>query len=183
MTAPAETAAPETGQQTEGHTIRRATAADAERMAEIYAHYVAHSYATFDEQPMNAHEWSTRLATLEQAGHPVLVAVAASGTVVGYAYAAPWKLKHAYRPTVENSIYIDPLATGRGLGRRLLVALIVACRGAGHSEMIAVISDSGSEASLALHERAGFRRVGRLENVGCKFGTWIGVHLLQLSLR
>ncbi|PFG30892.1 GNAT family N-acetyltransferase [Paramicrobacterium agarici] len=176
------TAEPATSTTTEPRTIRRAMTGDAAGISEIYAHYVAESFATFDELPPTVGAWAERLSALDASGHPVLVAAAASGDVIGYAYVAPWKPKHAYRATVENSIYLAPSAAGTGLGRRLLAGLIDACRDAGHTEIIAVISDRGSDASLALHEHAGFRRVGRLENVGCKFGTWLGVHLLQYSV-
>ncbi|WP_245723633.1 GNAT family N-acetyltransferase [Paramicrobacterium humi] len=162
--------------------IRPATQPDLERIAEIYAHYVRESCITFDEVVPDSSHWQSKLAAARDAERPFLVAETPEGTVAGYAYVEPWKAKRAYRHTVENSIYLDPALTGRGLGTDLLTALLERSRAAGIAQVVAVVSDTGAEASLALHERFGFRRVGRLENVGFKFGSWIGVHLLQRSL-
>ena len=68
--------------------------------------------------------------------------------------------KSAYRFSVENSIYLGHAAAGKGLGRALLEALIEACEQAGIREIVAVISDKGAEASVALHEKLGFVEVG-----------------------
>ena len=99
------------------------------------------------------------------------------------AYCSPWKAKSAYRFTVENSIYLGQAATGKGLGRALLEALIDACEAAGIREMVAVISDKGAEGSIALHEKLGFVEVGRMGRVGFKFDRWLGTVLLQKNLR
>ncbi|MGO7984126.1 N-acetyltransferase family protein, partial [Rhizobium johnstonii] len=78
----------------------------------------------------------------------------------------PWQQKRAYRFTVENSIYLGPAATGKGLGRALMEALIERSKAAGLKEMIAVIADQGAEASIRLHEQFGFKEVGRMGRVG-----------------
>ena len=88
-----------------------------------------------------------------------------------------------YRYTVENSIYLGQAATGKGLGKALLEALIEECQALGIREMVAVISDKGAEASVALHERFGFVEVGRMGRVGFKFGRWLGTIYLQKSLK
>lgn len=95
----------------------------------------------------------------------VLVAES-GGAVAGYAYAGPWKERAAYRHTVENAIYLDPAATGHGIGRVLLDALLDACAAAGARQVVAVIADAGDPVSVRLHTRCGFREVGRLERVG-----------------
>jgi phosphinothricin acetyltransferase len=114
---------------------------------------------------------------------PVIVAVSPSGQVLGYALVQPWKEKRAYRFTVENSIYLGAAATGKGLGRALLGELIQRSKAAGLKEILAVISDRGAEASLALHEKFGFKEIGRMGRVGFKFDRWLGTVLLQLSLK
>ena len=113
----------------------------------------------------------------------LLVAESPTGQLLGYALVAPWKSKRAYRYTVEDSIYLGPAASGKGLGRALLGALIDASRAAGLKEMLAVIADQGAEASIALHERFGFTEIGRMGRVGFKFDRWLGTVLLQKSLK
>jgi len=161
--------------------IRPATAEDLDAVAGIYAHYVRHTVATFEETPPGVGDWERRLADLAGRDLPFLVAEC-SGAVAGFAYAAPWRPKPAYRYTVENTIYLDPGATGRGLGAALLDALVTECARAGMRRMIAVISDTGDGASLALHRRFGFTDAGRLVEVGRKHGRWIDTYLLQREL-
>jgi phosphinothricin acetyltransferase len=104
------------------------------------------------------------------------------GEIDGYAYAAPWRTKPAYRHTVEDTIYLAPGSTGRGLGGELLSELILRSEKAGARQMIAVISDTGTDASLALHRRHGFTGAGTLKAVGHKHGRWVDTVLMQLSL-
>jgi phosphinothricin acetyltransferase len=116
-------------------------------------------------------------------GYPWLVAVSPGGNVLGYAYVTPWKPKAAYRFTVENSIYLGPASTGKGLGAALMAELLVRAKAAGIKEVVAVIADKGAEASLALHERFGFKEIGHMGRVGFKFGRWLGTVLMQKSLK
>jgi L-amino acid N-acyltransferase YncA len=99
--------------------VRPAERADLKAVSDIYAHYVHHSVATFDSAPRPAADWQRLLDDLAAHGLPFLVAEV-SGSVAGFAYAAPWRTKPAYRYTVENTIYLAPEATGRGLGAALL---------------------------------------------------------------
>ena len=103
--------------------------------------------------------------------------------MLGYALVQPMSSKSAYRFSVENSIYLGHAAAGKGLGRALLEALITACEQAGIREIVAVISDKGAEASVALHEKLGFVEVGRMGRVGFKFGRWLGTISLQKHLK
>ncbi len=161
--------------------LRTATSADTEAIAEIFAHYVTTSVATFEETPPTAGQWRSRLAELAASGLPVLVAEV-DGTVVGYAYASPWRPKPAYRHTVEDTVYLAPGRQGQGLGRLLLDALLEACAAAGVRQVIAVIADTGDPASAALHYRCGFTEAGRLSEVGHKHGRWVDTLLLQRPL-
>lgn len=165
------------------YVIRPATSADLPSVREIYNYYVANSTVTFDEDAMSLREWRQKYAMLDKLGLPFLVAESPSGQLLGYALAAPWRQRRAYRYTVENSIYLGPAASGKGLGRALLTALIDAATAAGLREMIAVIADQGAEASLALHEKFGFVEIGRMGRVGFKFDRWLGTVLLQKNLR
>jgi L-amino acid N-acyltransferase YncA len=137
---------------------------------------------TFDEKRWTLQQWRDKLAHLRKLKMPFLVAESPSGQILGYALVQPWAGKSAYRYTVENSIYLGQAAAGKGLGRALLEALIAACEEKGIREIVAVISDKGAEASVALHERLGFEEVGRMGRVGFKFGRWLGTIYLQKSL-
>jgi L-amino acid N-acyltransferase YncA len=163
--------------------IRPLEPADLPYVREIHAHYVANSSVTFDEKPMTLADWRRKAAVGQKLGMPFLVAVSPAGEVLGYALAAPWGGKAAYRYTVETSIFLRAASTGKGLGKALLEALVEACRDAGVREMIAVIADAKADASIALHARLGFVEVGRMGRVGFKFGRWLGTVTMQKSLK
>lgn len=165
------------------YEVRDATASDLPDIREIYNHYVANSTVTFDEEAMTLKAWKSKFAYLHKLGMPFIVAVSPRGQILGYALVSPWKQKRAYRFTVENSIYLGPAATGKGLGTALFTELIVRSKAAGLKEMIAVIADQGADASIRLHERFGFTEVGRMGKVGFKFDRWLGTVLLQRSLK
>jgi phosphinothricin acetyltransferase len=162
-------------------TIRSATPADLDAVAEIYGHYVEHSVATFDTTPLTVDQWRDKLADLTERGLPFLVADEGAGPV-GFAYAGPWRPKPAYRHTVEDTIYLAPGYTGKGLGLALLDAVLAACVAAGVRQVVAVIADTGSDASAVLHRRLGFTDAGRLAGVGRKHGRWVDTLLMQRDL-
>ena len=165
------------------YEIRDARAEDLPSVREIYNHYVANSTVTFDEVPMTLKALRSKFQHLGKLGMPFLVAESPSGQILGYAYVFPWKEKAAYRYTVENSIYLGPAATGKGLGKRLLAELITRSREAGLKEIIAVIADKGADASIAMHRNFGFKEIGHMGKVGFKFGRWLGTVLMQKSLK
>lgn len=162
--------------------IRPAERTDMADVREIYNYYVTNSVVTFDEKKWTHAQWVEKFDYLRKLGLPFLVAVSPSGQILGYGLVSPWTGKSGFRYTVENSIYLGQAATGKGLGRALLEALIHACEDLGIREMVAVISDKGAEASVALHERLGFVEVGRMGRVGFKFGRWLGTIYLQKHL-
>lgn len=164
------------------YEVRPVRAQDLPDVRAIYNHYVANSAVTFDEKASTHRYWREKFALLAKLKLPFLVAVTPSSQVIGYALVQPWASKSAYRYTVEDSIYLGPGAGGKGLGTALLTALIDACEQAGLREIIAVISDSGAEASIRLHEKHGFVEVGRMGRVGFKFGRSLGTVYLQRSL-
>ena len=165
----------------EDFTVRAAGPADLEAVTAIFAHYVTSTVTTFEEVPPTVADWRQRLDDLADRNLPFLVADQ-DGTVTGYAYASPWRPKPAYRYTVEDTVYISPARTGRGLGRALLAALLAGCEQAGARQVIAVIAESGSDASVALHRLLGFTMAGRLRRVGFKHGQWIDTVLMQRDL-
>jgi len=161
--------------------IRAAVPADAGQVAAIFAHYVTTSVATFEEVAPTAADWRRRFEELAGQNLPFLVAEA-GGSICGFAYASPWRPKPAYRHTVEDTVYLSPGHTGRGIGSALLGGLLAGCAAAGARQVIAVIADTGSDASAALHRRFGFTQAGRLSGVGRKHGQWIDTMLMQKDL-
>jgi len=164
--------------------IRDATAADVPAIQAIYAHHVIHGRASFEEAPPTVDDIRLRFAEVRRKGLPYLVAER-DGEVLGYAYASSYRARSAYRFAIEDSIYIDHRRTGEGLGQALLGALIERCEHGPWRQMVAVVAcTAGGDGagSLALHERMGFRTVGRLEAVGFKHGEWIDTVLMQRPL-
>jgi L-amino acid N-acyltransferase YncA len=163
-------------------SLRDAKATDCFAISEIYNFYIRNSVVTFDEEPLEIGAWEQKLEYLAGLGLPFIVAETDGGEILGFAYVAPWRQKSAYRRTVENSIYLRPAATGKRIGTKLLEQLIEKSKAAGVKEIVAVISDSGAESSIRLHEQFGFKRQGHLGKVGFKFGRWLGTVLMQKSL-
>ncbi len=164
-----------------GVAIRAATGADLPAIAAIYAHHVLTGIATFEEVPPDAAEMARRHAAIAGRGLPYLVAEE-GGRVLGYAYAGPYRERSAYRFTVEDSVYLDPLAVRRGIGRALVARLIADSTAWGARQMLAVIGDSGNAGSVGLHARLGFRHVGTQRAVGFKLGRWVDTVTMQLAL-
>lgn len=161
-------------------SIRTATTGDAASIAQIYAHHVIHGVASWELEPPSLNEMEARIAKVEEAGWPWIVAEM-GGEMVGYAYAGQMHPRAGYRYACEDSIYIRADRTGRGLGKALLAALIEAAEGCGFRQMVALIA--GSEAaSVALHARFGFVEAGRLKSVGWKHGGWQDVLFMQRAL-
>ena len=161
--------------------LRAAHPADVPAIAGIYGHHVLHGLASFELEAPSIDEMLRRFEAITAAGYPYLVATE-DDRVLGYAYASAFRTRPAYRHTVEDSVYIDPIAVGRGMGRQLLLALIEACTQAQFRQMIAVIGDSDQTASIALHRAAGFQMVGTFAAVGFKFGRWLDTVLMQRAL-
>jgi len=162
-------------------TIRPAKDADMDAVTAIYAHHVSHGLASFETEPPNAADMRRRRADVVAKALPYLVATK-DDAVLGYAYASPYRTRAGYANTVENSVYVRADATGRRIGHSLLTALIDACEARGLRQMVAVVGDSANLASIRLHEKVGFHRVGVLTNVGYKHDRWLDSVLLQREL-
>jgi phosphinothricin acetyltransferase len=173
-----------TGKPAQGEfatSVRTSEHEDVPAIAAIYAHHVLHGVASFEILPPDVNEMGRRRADVLARGLPHLVAEAGA-QLVGYAYAAPYRERPAYRYALEDSVYVHPEYIGRGVGRALLEALIEACTGAGCRQLIAVIGDSGNAGSIGLHAACGFVRTGLLPSVGFKFGRWVDSVLMQKAL-
>jgi L-amino acid N-acyltransferase YncA len=161
--------------------IRPAVAADLPAITEIYGHAVRYGTATFELIPPDLAEMTQRFGVLMDGGFPYLVA-ALEGRVVGYAYAAAYRPRPAYRFTVENSVYLQPAIHRRGIGMLLLQGLIAECAARGYRQMIAVIGDSANAGSIGVHVRTGFQMIGTHPHVGFKFGRWLDTVMMQRAL-
>jgi len=164
-----------------GVALGDATGDDIPAITAIYAHHVRHGLASFEEEPPDEAEMASRFAEARGRGLPFLVA-RRDGAVKGYAYALPFRQRSGYRFTLEDSIYVAPDALRGGIGGALLERLVARCAAANYRAMVAVIGDSANVASIKLHERLGFRRVGMLPAVGFKHGRWVDVVLMQREL-
>lgn len=161
--------------------VRPSRPSDVAAIGAIYAHAVRHGTGTFEVEAPTDDEIARRRDEVLTRGWPWLVAEA-RGDVVGYAYAAPFRPRPAYRFCVEDSIYLRPDAAGRGIGRILLAELLARCAAGGARQALAVIGDSANAASVALHRALGFEPCGTLAAVGWKFDRWLDVVLMQRPL-
>ena len=163
-------------------SIRPASLSDIPAITRTYGESVTTGTATFELEPPGEAEMAARMRHITESGYPYLAADI-DGVFAGYAYAGAYRIRPAYRFTVENSVYIAPAMQRCGVGRALLDALIAECATRGFRQMIAVIGDSTNQAgSVALHKAAGFRVTGTLDDVGFKHGRWLDSLLMQRAL-
>lgn len=161
--------------------VREAEEGDMDQVARLYGHYVLGATCTFETEAPDANEMADRFRKVKAISAPYLVAEV-DGAVAGYAYAAAYRARAAYRHTLENSVYVAPGFGGRGIGRRLLQELITQATKRDFVQMVAVIGDSANQASVKLHASLGFERVGVLRDVGFKHGRWLDTVLMQRAL-
>lgn len=181
MTASPNSARTEGARDRGTGTIRDAREADMAAVQAIYAHHVHHGLASFEYDPPDIAEMTARWQGVVGRGLPYRV-IEAEGRVVGFAYAAPYRARIAYRFTVEDSVYVAPDASGRGFGRMLLADIVEKAARAGMRQMVAVIGDSANAASIGLHRSLGFHEAGVLRSVGFKKGRWLDSVLMQRPL-
>ncbi len=164
--------------------VRAAVDADLAAIAELYGNHVFAGTASFEVAAPTVEEMRRRYRDILSRGLPYFVASLpdrAAG-LAGYAYATEYRSRVAYRHTVEDSVYVDPVCVRRGAGRALLAAVIAACETLGYRQMVAVIGGSDNAASISLHAALGFRHAGVLPAVGRKFDRWIDTVLMQRAL-
>jgi phosphinothricin acetyltransferase len=143
---------------------------------------VLHGTGTFEEVPPGPAEMAERVARVQGRGWPWLVAAQADGQIVGYAYAAQFRDRSAYRFAGEDSVYIRDDQRGQGVGKALVAALLDRAEACGFRQMFAVIGDSENTGSIGLHLSLGFRQVGVLKSAGIKFGRWVDVVFMQRAV-
>ncbi|MFZ6759513.1 arsinothricin resistance N-acetyltransferase ArsN1 family B [Undibacterium sp. Ji50W] len=159
--------------------IRKATPADAAAIIAIYNHYIATTTISFEEKPVSEEEMAQRIKDVT-ANMPWYVEEE-DDEVVGYAYATPWRVRSAYRFSVESTVYVSPEHARKRIGARLYQVLIDDLRSRGIHVVLGGIAQPNT-ASVALHEQFGFEKVAHFKDVGRKFEQWVDVGYWELRL-
>jgi L-amino acid N-acyltransferase YncA len=161
--------------------LRDAEEADLPAIRDIYNDAVLNTTAIWNDTQVDLENRATWLAERRRLSYPVLVAVADDGTIAGYASFGDWRAFDGYRHTVEHSVYVEKNQRGGGIGRMLMLALIERAAALGKHVMVAGI-EANNEASIRLHEKLGFEITGQMKEVGTKFGRWLDLTFMQLTL-
>lgn len=160
--------------------IRCAVPGDAVQICAIYNPYIVDSTITFEETLVSIEEMAQRIRDVSKQGRWLVDE--RGGRIVGYAYATPWRVRSAYRFSVESTVYVAPDAARQGVARGLYEALLAALQEDGIHAVIGGIAQPNL-ASVALHERLGFEKIAHFKEVGQKFGKWIDVGYWQRIFR
>jgi L-amino acid N-acyltransferase YncA len=161
--------------------IRAATESDAQSIADIYNYYITNTVVTFEEQAITKSDIINRMEKVIGSSLPWLVAEE-GGAVIGYAYAAKWNARSAYRHTVETTVYLAHSSVSKGWGTQLYRALFDTLRNTSIHVVIGGITLPNS-ASVALHEKFDMKKVAHFAEVGYKFGQWLDVGYWQTELK
>ena len=159
--------------------IRPVELSDSNAITEIYNHYILNSVASFETEALSIEMMRNRIYEIS-ADFPYFVCEI-DGHIAGYCYAHPWKERAAYRFTLETTVYISPQHRHEGIGKILMEKLINSCTERGFHALIACITGN-NKASIALHERLGFKKVSHFEKVGYKHNQILDVVDYQLLL-
>ena len=165
-----------------GVHVRPASEDDLPAINDIYNHYVRETHVTFDLEPVSLetrHGWFTHYS--EDGPHRVFVAVEEQ-RVVGFATSSEFKSRPGYSTSVETSVYVVPDAVGKGIGGRLYEKVFHALEGEDLHRAYAGIA-LPNPASVALHEKFGFKRIGVFTEPGRKFGRYWDVAWFEKALR
>ncbi|MBB3213357.1 phosphinothricin acetyltransferase [Herbaspirillum sp. Sphag1AN] len=159
--------------------IRPVTVADAAAICEIYNHYVTTTGISFELEPVSVEQMTQRITDI--ASRYAWLVYEEQGRVLGYAYASQWKPRLAYRYSVESSVYLAADSGGKGVGAQLYGALFAQLKQREVHVIMAGIALPNA-ASIGLHEKMGFVKVGHFREVGNKFDQWLDVGYWQLIL-
>jgi len=158
--------------------IRKVRIEDAQQLVDIYNYYVLNSVVTFDDIPFESSVFEERIKTIASL-FPFFV-YEENNEILGYAYANKWRLKPAYKHTVESTIYIKHTATGKQIGTNLYSYLLSELKKQNYHAIIGGLS-LPNNGSIKLHENLGFKKVAHFKEVGLKFNKWVDVAFWQLN--
>jgi len=162
--------------------IRNVLNNDAITIAEIYNYYIAETTVTFESQTINPENTLDRIAKIQSDNLPWLIAEDERSKVIGYAYASKWRERFAYRFSVEITVYLSPNSSGNGIGTKLYQALFSELKLRSIHSVIGGIT-LPNQASIALHEKFGLKKVAHFKEVGFKFNQWLDVGYWQGILK
>ncbi|MEO9869836.1 N-acetyltransferase family protein [Ekhidna sp.] len=161
--------------------IRSAEPKDSSEIVEIYNHFILHTHATFELEPITANEMTLRIEKVQQEFLLPWIVLEIEGQVVGYAYATQWKARQAYSKTTETSVYLHKDQGGKGYGKMLYSHLLEQLKRLGFHAIIGGMSLPNAP-SQVLHENLGFKKIAEFKEVGYKFDRWIDVGYWELIL-
>ena len=159
--------------------VREVKETDVAAITAIYNHYIEHTVVTFEETPVSPAEMERRIFSNPPSLFWLVYEV--DGAICGYAYAGHWNLRSGYRHTAETSVYLNPDSRAKGIGSLLYTAILDRLIASNYHVVIGGIA-LPNDASVALHEKFGYRKVAHFEEVGFKFQQWIDVWYWQRNL-
>jgi phosphinothricin acetyltransferase len=159
--------------------IRQANSSDASQIVSIYNYYVINTIITFQMVPITKDSMSIKIAKTKER-YPWIV-FEENDEILGYAYATEWKPRGAYKNSVESTIYLKPNHSGKGIGSALYKELISQLKKLDIHSIIGGIGQP-NQASIALHEKLGFKKVAHFKEIGYKFDQWVDVAYWQLII-
>lgn len=161
--------------------LRDAEENDLPAIRDIYNDAVLNTTAIWNDTQVDLENRTKWFADRRRSGYPVIVAVTGDGVIAGYASFGDWRAFDGYRHTVEHSVYVEKNQRGGGIGRLLMQALIERATACGKHVMVAGI-EANNAASIRLHETLGFEITGQMKEVGTKFGRWLDLTFMQITL-
>ena len=159
--------------------IRVVRDSDASAICKMYNHYIRETVITFEEEELTDQEMLERIKKVTNKF--IWLVYELDGEILGYAYANTWRERIAYRYSIETSVYVDPNAKGKGIGKMLYQELLEYLKEKGYQQIIGGIT-LPNEASEKFHEHFGFKKVAHFSKVGLKFDQWHDVGFWQLDL-
>ncbi len=157
----------------ENITLRKPVQGDLQSLLDIYNYEVENGTATFDLHPKTLDDFKVWYDSHNVDNHPLIIAEI-GGETVGYASLSSYRDKEAFSSTVELSIYVSANQRGRGVANALMSEIIDMAKKDDRTHTVVSVITSGNEASEHLHRKFGFKYCGTMEEVGKKFGKYLG---------
>ena len=157
--------------------IRSVSSADAAQIADVYNYYILNTHHTFEAEALTVEEMETRIVESSE-DYPYLVAEF-DGLIQGYVYATQFKLRQAYKHSVEVSIYVRNQAKQKGIGSELYKVLLEELAETDVHALMAGIA-LPNDSSVRFHEKLGYEKVAHFREVGYKLGRWVDVGFWEM---